>query len=161
MLPGVPLGANFVTVEPDRASAGDLQVAARAEDGEREVRRRLEPEFLILRRLGGGRLSTVYLAREPALQRLVAVKALHPPAARHPRSLARFLREARSLARVSHPNVVSIYRVGDMVSASPYLVMQYVKGRSLAQRIAEEHRASGRAAGEHPVRRGCRTCVAG
>jgi serine/threonine-protein kinase len=104
---------------------------------EDEVREQLSPELEIVRRLGGGRLSTVFLAREPALQRLVAVKVLHPMATRRTKAMARFRREARALARVSHPNVVSIFRVGDLSGRTPYLVMQYVRGPSLAQRLAE------------------------
>lgn len=104
------------------------------------VRRELSPDLEIVRRLGGGPLSTVYLAREPALQRLVAVKVLHRRATRRTKSMARFRREARALARVSHPNVVSIFRVGDLASEIPYLVMQYIRGSDLAGRLFEKGR---------------------
>lgn len=105
---------------------------------EDELREHLSPDLEVVRRLGGGRLSTVFLAREPALQRLVAVKVLHPRATRSTKAMARFRGEARALARVSHPNVVSIFRVGDLSATAPYLVMQYVRGPSLAQRLAHE-----------------------
>ena len=106
-----------------------------------ELREHLSPDLEVVRRLGGGRLSTVFLAREPALQRLVAVKVLHPRATRSAKAMARFRQEARALARVSHPNVVSIFRVGDLSASAPYLVMQYVRGPSLAQRLADEEDA--------------------
>ncbi|MBT8479049.1 MAG: protein kinase, partial [Gemmatimonadetes bacterium] len=105
---------------------------------EESVRQELRPDLELVRRLGGGPLSTVFLAREPALQRLVAVKVLQPRATRRTKAMARFRREARALARVSHPNVVSIFRVGDLASQTPYLVMQYVKGTSLAERLRAE-----------------------
>ena len=112
----------------------------RTAEYEDEVRRELSPELEIVRRLGGGPLSTVYLAREPALQRLVAVKVLHRRATRRTKTMARFRREARTLARVSHPNVVSIFRVGDLASEIPYLVMQYIRGSDLAGRLLETGR---------------------
>lgn len=117
---------------PARTGSVSLREATELED---RVRAELEPEFELVRRLGGGSLSTVYLAREPALQRLVAIKVLHPLSALHPKSLARFRREARSLARVSHPNVVSIFRIGEIAGDLPYLVMRYVPGRDLARRL--------------------------
>jgi serine/threonine-protein kinase len=107
-------------------------------DATQALKSELEPGFEIIRRLGGGPLSSVYLAREPALRRLVAVKALHPQATRRPKALARFRREARSLARVSHPNVVSIFQVGDLASAVPFLSMQYVRGRDLSERLQSD-----------------------
>lgn len=105
---------------------------------EERVRQELNPDLEVLNRLGGGPLSTVFLAREPALQRLVAVKVLHPRATRRAKAMIRFRREARALARVSHPNVVSIFRVGDLFGETPYLVMQFVRGPNLAQRLATE-----------------------
>lgn len=102
------------------------------------VRDELSPDLEIVRRLGGGPLSTVFLAREPALQRLVAVKVLHPRASRRTKAMARFRLEAQALARVSHPCVVSIFRVGDLTSQTPYLIMQYVRGTNLADRLERD-----------------------
>jgi len=112
----------------------------RTPEFENEVRRELSPGLEIVRRLGGGPLSSVYLAREPALQRLVALKVLHRRATRRAKSMARFRREARALARVSHPNVVSIFRVGDLAAEIPYLVMQYIRGSDLAEKLLAEGR---------------------
>ncbi|MFC1531097.1 protein kinase [Gemmatimonadota bacterium] len=112
----------------------------RTPEFETEVQRGLLPDLEVVRRLGGGALSTVYLAREPALQRLVAVKVLHRRASRHTKSMARFRREARLLARVSHPNVVSIFRVGDLAVEIPYLVMRYIRGSDLAAQLLEQGR---------------------
>ena len=117
---------------------GSREISDRIRDDEEFIRDELRPELELVRRLGGGPLSTVFLAREPELQRLVAVKVLHARAARRTKAMARFRREARALARVSHPNVVSIFRVGDLSSETPYLVMEYIRGSSLADRILVE-----------------------
>ena len=117
---------------------GSLEISDRIRDDENSVRDELRPDLEIVRRLGGGPLSTVFLAREPELQRLVAVKVLHARAAQRSKAMARFRREARALARVSHPNVVSIFRVGDLSSQTPYLVMEYIRGSDLADRLAGE-----------------------
>jgi len=121
---------------------GPREIAEGTRDFEDTVRSELRPDLEIVRRLGGGPLSTVFLAREPALQRLVAVKVLHARAARRTKAMARFRREARALARVSHPSVVSIFRVGDLTSQTPYLVMEYVRGSSLADRLEGERSLS-------------------
>jgi serine/threonine protein kinase len=117
---------------------GPREISERTADVDDAVRAELLPDLELVRRLGGGPMSTVFLAREPALQRLVAVKVLHPSSTRRPKAMARFRREARALARVSHPCVVSIFRVGDLSSEIPFLVMQYVRGANLAEQLAAE-----------------------
>jgi serine/threonine-protein kinase len=117
---------------------GPREISDRTPEFEDAVRNELKPDLEVVRRLGGGPLSTVFLAREPALQRLVAVKVLNARAARRTKAMARFRREARALARVSHPSVVSIFRVGDLTSQTPYLVMEYIRGSSLADRLEGE-----------------------
>jgi serine/threonine protein kinase/formylglycine-generating enzyme required for sulfatase activity len=85
-------------------------------------------EFRIVRSLGFGAMGHVYLARDLLLDRLVAVKFVHP--ATDPAARARVIDEARAIARLSHPNVVAIYRVAEC-AGSPYLVSEYVQGRAL------------------------------
>ena len=80
-------------------------------------------------------MATVYLAREVALQRLVAVKLLRPEFAADEVARARFEREARSAASLSHPNVVEVHRVSK-IDAGPYIVMEYVDGQNLADALA-------------------------
>ncbi|MBI1967688.1 MAG: serine/threonine protein kinase [Gemmatimonadetes bacterium] len=103
------------------------------------------PEFLALqaavagrysleRELGRGGMGIVYLARDVALERPVAIKLLPPAVAAHPGIREGFLREARLAAGLSHPNVVSIHLVearDDLV----YFVMGYIEGETLAQRV--------------------------
>jgi len=91
-----------------------------------------------VRELGAGGMATVFLARDPALKRDVAVKVLAGALAADPSARARFEREAQAVAGLSHPNVVPIYAVGEMSGGVPYFVMQHVSGRSMAARLEEE-----------------------
>jgi serine/threonine protein kinase len=84
--------------------------------------------------VGAGSMGVVLKALEPQLKRYVAVKVLLPLLAHNGPARRRFDREARSAAAVNHPHVVPIYGV-DEYRGLPYLVMQYVPGQSLAQRI--------------------------
>ncbi len=86
-------------------------------------------EYQFVRPLGRGAMGEVYLAHDTALDRPVAVK-LPGGGAPSARRRERFLAEARALARVHHPNVVAVYRVGE-ARGRPYLVTEYVAGRSL------------------------------
>ena len=87
--------------------------------------------YQLLRVLGEGGMGTVYLALDPALQREVAIKVLR---AKNGQAAKRFLREAQSAARLNHPHVVTIYMI-EPAGARPYIVMEYVAGGSLAQRL--------------------------
>jgi serine/threonine protein kinase len=98
----------------------------------------LGDDFEIKQKLGRGSVATVYLAREKALNRLVAVKVLLPGRARDETTRRRFEREARAAASLSHPNVVQVFRFGRLPDETPYLVMRFVKGRTLEDRLAAE-----------------------
>lgn len=88
-------------------------------------------EFQIERELGHGGMGIVYLAHDTALQREVAIKFI-AEARPEPRIKDYFENEARLLARLQHPNIVTVYRVGQ-VEGHPYIVSEYVVGRSLAR----------------------------
>ena len=99
-----------------------------------ELRSALAGQFTIERLLGRGGMGAVYLARELRLDRPVALKVLPPDLANEPAVRERFLREARTAALLSHPNIVPIYRVdeiGDLV----FFVMGFVEGPTLGARI--------------------------
>ena len=85
----------------------------------------------MIRLLGRGSVASVYLARETALDRPVAVKVLSPEPARNEKVRRRFEREARSAAKISHTNVTSVYQVGRLSTDVPYFVMEYIEGRNL------------------------------
>ena len=88
--------------------------------------------FRLLRPIGEGVVSRVYLVAETALQRLVALKLMRPELAGDAEALHRFAREARAAARIVHPNVVVIHRVGALPGeGTPYLLMEFVDGRTL------------------------------
>ncbi len=93
-------------------------------------------EFEVLRVLGRGVRATVYLAREVALRRLVAIKLLSPALAGDSVVRQRFEREARAAARLVHPNIVAIHRVSALPDGTPYFVMEYVEGQNLADAAA-------------------------
>ncbi len=103
----------------------------------------LAPEFEVIRPIGEGSVASVYLAREPALGRLVAIKVLAPRHARDETARLRFEREAQAAARILHPNVATVFRIGRLVSGVPYIVLPYVGGGSLEDRLA--------AAGPFPI----------
>lgn len=102
------------------------------------VRDELAPELRVIRLLGRGSVASVYLARETALDRLVAIKVLSPANARDDTVRRRFEREARSAARISHPNVTAVHRVGRLSDGIPYLVMEYIEGRNLEDVLRAE-----------------------
>lgn len=114
---------------------------------QRDLADSLSPRYELIRLLGSGAMGAVFLCREPALERLVAVKILGPEVAEDPDARAWFHREGRAAAALSHPNAIRVYTVGETREQSlPYMVMQYVEGRSLATRIREEGRAEERVA---------------
>jgi serine/threonine protein kinase len=92
----------------------------------------------IVRPLGDGKMARVFLAKEKELQRVVAVKVLRPELVMDETARLRFEREARSAASLTHPNVVSVHRLGRLADGTPYLVMTYVNGRTLADRLKAE-----------------------
>lgn len=91
--------------------------------------------YRIVERLGAGAFGIVYLCEDLQLQRRVAVKVLLAAAHASPELTERFQREARAVARLSHPNIVSIFDVGQH-EGLPYLVMEYVDGPSLERAMA-------------------------
>jgi WD40 repeat protein/formylglycine-generating enzyme required for sulfatase activity len=90
--------------------------------------------YVIRRKLGEGAMGEVFLARDPTLDRDVAIKVLPREFARDQERLQRFLREARLAARLEHPNTVTVYQVGADGDLA-FLVMQLIEGGSLAQTI--------------------------
>ena len=83
--------------------------------------------------IGRGGMGVVYRARDEKLKRLVAIKVLPPELAYRPDIRARFMREAETAARVSHPNIVPIHTVGE-ADDLVYFVMAFIDGESLADR---------------------------
>ncbi len=101
------------------------------------VRVALQDGFDVVRPLGQGGMGAVYLARERALDRLVAVKVLRPDLAANARGVERFLQEARVAARLRHPGIVSIHAVGSR-NGVHYFTMDYLDGRTLDAYVKTE-----------------------
>jgi hypothetical protein len=114
------------------AAAGDPIRAALAE--------KLEGQYRIVRLLGRGGMGSVYLARDLTLEREVAIKVVKT--ADDSREIHdRFRREARTAAKLSHPNIVPLHAFGE-VEGMPYFVMGYVRGESLADRLRRDGKLS-------------------
>ncbi len=101
---------------------------------------RLFPQLEILECLGRGGMGAVYKARQPRLDRIVALKILSPEKQGNRKFAERFEREARALAKLHHPNIVTVYDFGVVTGVPnpettllPYLIMEYVDGLTLRQ----------------------------
>lgn len=94
----------------------------------------LASHFTLLRELGRGGMGVVFLARDIRLERDVAIKVLPPHIAADDGLRERFLREARTAAKLSHPNIVPVFRA-DEAAGFAYFAMGYVDGESVAQRV--------------------------
>ncbi len=92
--------------------------------------------YAIVRKLGQGGMGEVFLARDPRLGREVALKVLPEELVADPERRSRFLREARAAAALKHPNITTIYEVGE-TNGRDYIAFEYVEGPTLQQRIAE------------------------
>ncbi len=99
-----------------------------------DFQKALAGEYSLQRELGRGGMGIVYLARDVQLDRDVAIKLLPPHMARAATSRERFVREARTAAGLSHPNIVPIHRVGE-VGGFVFFVMSYVEGETLGERL--------------------------
>jgi serine/threonine-protein kinase len=99
----------------------------------------LGAQYEIVRQLGRGGMGAVYLARERALERLVAIKILRPELANIAENRERFRREARVAAQLTHPGILPLHTFGE-VNGVWYFVMGYVRGVTLAERLRVEGR---------------------
>ncbi len=114
----VLLGAREDAVPPDLPAMDDIRAAL--------------PQFEILECIGRGGMGVVYKARQPQLDRLVALKILLPGLEHDPGFAERFSREARALAKLSHPNIVAVHDFGES-GGYFWLTMEYVDGVNLRQ----------------------------
>ncbi len=139
---------NSVTVEAPSRHGSVLDGAL--------IGRTLDGRYAVQSRLAQGGMATVYRAWDNRLDRLVALKVIDPELARHPEYVARFIREAKSAARLSHPNIVAVYDQSALPGRGPgerggqpplaYLAMEYVPGVTLRQLLGRRGRLSPREA---------------
>jgi eukaryotic-like serine/threonine-protein kinase len=90
--------------------------------------------FRLEEKVGSGGMSSVYRAFDPTLERRVAIKMMHRDLSGDPDQLERFRREARAVAQLNHPHVVTVIDAGEDDGA-PYIVFEYVEGETLKERI--------------------------
>ena len=99
--------------------------------------------FQILSLLGRGGMGEVWLAQDTRLGRKVAIKVLSAEFITQPRQVRRFVQEARAASALNHPNIITIFEIGDVQTRSGvthYIVTEYVDGETLRQRIAHTGR---------------------
>jgi tRNA A-37 threonylcarbamoyl transferase component Bud32/tetratricopeptide (TPR) repeat protein len=118
--------SGFETKGPNEPAEGKSVFAPPA----LEEMARLFPQLEIIELLGHGGMGAVYKARQPRLNRFVALKILSPEKQSDPQFAERFEREARALASLAHPNIVTIYDFGE-VQGHFYLLMEFVDGLTL------------------------------
>src|SRR5688572_10409981 len=97
----------------------------------------LKPQYRLERELGRGGMGVVFLATDTTLDRRVAIKVVHPELAAHPSIARRFLAEARTIARLRHPSIVTVHAAGT-AQGLLYYVMDEVDGESLRQRLSRD-----------------------
>src|SRR5690625_1865891 len=100
--------------------------------------KRVNGRYELISVIGGGGMALVYKARDLILDRTVAVKVLRSEFSDDEEFIRRFRREARAVARLSHPNIINIYDIGDDSDDIYYIVMEYVDGETLKQLIRRE-----------------------
>jgi serine/threonine-protein kinase len=94
----------------------------------------ISDRYRLEEKIGSGGMSTVYRAFDPMLERWVAIKLMHRDISSDPDQLERFRREARAVAQLNHPHVVTVIDAGEDEGA-PYIVFEFVEGETLKERI--------------------------
>jgi serine/threonine protein kinase len=95
----------------------------------------LDGQFKILQKIGSGGMGSVYKASQPAMNRMVGVKILHPKLANRKDLVSRFRREARAMSHLAHPNTTKVFLYGELDDGSLYIVMEFLDGKNLNQTV--------------------------
>lgn len=108
--------------------------------GEKPVSAEFEGRYEILEEIGKGGMGVVYKARQPALQKLYAIKMLHSVHVKE--TILRFEREAKAISKLDHANLITSHDFGVTADGRPYMVMDFIEGTSLAALLQEKERLS-------------------
>ncbi|HEX8720421.1 MAG TPA: protein kinase, partial [Pyrinomonadaceae bacterium] len=108
---------------------GEVLVRERGED--RLVGQVLAGKYRIDEKIDEGGMGCVYRATHVLMEKVVAVKVLHPALAADDKIVARFTREAKAASRISHPHAINVTDFGESDNGVVYLVMEYLRGRTL------------------------------
>ena len=92
--------------------------------------------YRILEPIGAGGMGAVYMAHDEKLDRIVALKVLPEEAVAHEDRRRRFLQEARAASALNHPHILTVYEIGEQ-NGRPFMVMEYIRGETLRQKIEE------------------------
>ncbi len=114
----------------DHPSASDLDIVMQMGNQPSTI-----GPYRIIRQLGEGGMGVVLEAVHQSIGRHVAIKILHAQYNHHADVVSRFLNEVRAVSLIDHPGLVQVWDVGRLPDGTPYFVMEYLKGESLAQRI--------------------------
>src|SRR3954470_3306784 len=99
----------------------------------------LSGQFRVLEKIGTGGMGSVYKASQPAMNRMVAIKILHPKLAGRKDLTSRFRREARAMSQLTHPNTAKAFMYGEAEEdGSLYIVMEVLEGKNLNQTVRKE-----------------------
>lgn len=122
------------------AASETASVAGSQGSEDKLVGKTIGEHYLLLQAIGHGGMGVVYKARHLMINRVVAIKMLHPHLIGVGNVVARFKQEAETISRLSHPNIVQWHDFGVTPDGTPFIVMDYVEGTLLAQVIAEQGR---------------------
>ncbi len=129
-----PLCAKEFALDADRCEDGTLLAVVKRDP---LIGRLVAERYKILEAIGIGGFSTVYKGSQINLHRFVAIKVLHPHLVASPEKIRRFQQEAEAISKIVHHNVASVIDYGVLSEGQPYLIMEYLDGKNLAEVIQE------------------------
>jgi serine/threonine-protein kinase len=126
------------TITPELADNATQDLLTMDEDGQPYstlIGKTIDGKYLVQSVLGEGGMAIVYRAHHLQMERVVVIKVMQGWLTSNKTSVERFEREGKLTAKLNHPNIVAVYDVGSIDGREPYIVMEYIKGEALADRI--------------------------